>query len=194
MEQQHEKPVLSWIRCRATTWRRCAELAKLITWNITCLSPCSKASIWSTPPEQAPGALRSHADALLAADPEAVAIRQRHAVHYLSLAIKTTRSLTNAQRLSGLDAFEQERSNIRAALGWTLAGRDVELGLQLVAALWRYWDVRGRWREGSYWLDKALSVGDRVAPKLLAEVSSAAGHLAIRRGTWPLPWNATSRR
>ncbi|MBN8999948.1 MAG: tetratricopeptide repeat protein, partial [Rhizobiales bacterium] len=77
-----------------------------------------------------------------------------------------------------LDRLETEHDNIRAALGWAIAGGRAEPALRLAGALWRFWETRGHLREGDRWLAAALALGDDAPAPLRAKALNAAGNLA----------------
>ena len=60
--------------------------------------------------------------------------------------------LTRADQALWLERLDEENDNIRAALTWSIASGEVELGLQLAGALVRFWSTRGLMGEGRRWL------------------------------------------
>ncbi|MFO0869211.1 MAG: protein kinase [Pirellulales bacterium] len=52
-----------------------------------------------------------------------------------------------------------------------------ELGLRLSAALWWYWELRGRYEEGLHWLTEFLQAAPAADPRLRADALNAAGNL-----------------
>src|SRR5439155_15183250 len=75
------------------------------------------------------------------------AVRGRHRDYYLGLAEEAEPYLTGAAQVTWLRQLEQEHGNLRAALEWSVAGREAEPALRLVGALWRFWHVGGYFRE-----------------------------------------------
>jgi predicted ATPase/class 3 adenylate cyclase/DNA-binding XRE family transcriptional regulator len=119
--------------------------------------------------------IREYAVERLEASGEAVALRRRHAEHFLRLAQTADTQLQRAGQGAWLDRLEAEHDNLRAALAWALGGRDIELGCRLVVALAGivqyapgFWMARGYWSEGYQWLDLAVSKSSGVAPTLRA--------------------------
>ncbi|MDE3231348.1 MAG: tetratricopeptide repeat protein, partial [Chloroflexota bacterium] len=100
---------------------------------------------------------------------EAEALRRSHAAYSLALAERAEPTLTGPEQGVWLERLEREHDNLRAALTWALgthlgaqfgAGEiapNLETGLRLVAALHRFWFVRGHLREGRAWVDTLLA-------------------------------------
>lgn len=64
-----------------------------------------------------------------------------------------------------LERLETEHDNLRAVLAWSQSEQgSAELGLQLAAAMLRYWFERGLWSEWRGWLEGAL-VGAETLPR-----------------------------
>ena len=109
-------------------------------------------------------------------------LRRRHAERYLELVVAAEPELTRANQALWLDRLDEENDNIRAALAWTIASGEIELGLQLAGALVRFWSTRGLMGEGRRWLGEALAVSEGVAPATLAKAHFAAGYAALGEG------------
>jgi predicted ATPase/class 3 adenylate cyclase len=80
--------------------------------------------------------IREYALERLEASGEADALRRRHAAHYLAVAERTPPGKAAA-------SLEREHPNLRAALRWAKASRQIDLSLGLSAALWQFWHARG---------------------------------------------------
>jgi predicted ATPase/DNA-binding SARP family transcriptional activator len=105
---------------------------------------------------------------------------RRHREWYLELAENDPTPPGDLPATDRLRHLELERDNLRTALATALA-EDPAAGLRLVAALWRFWLMRGYLSEGYRWLAAALD----AAP----EPSAARGRallatclIALRRG------------
>jgi len=112
--------------------------------------------------------IREYALERLAASGEADAIRQQHAAYYLALAEAAAPQFQGAEQTAWLARLTVEHANLRAALAWSLGGRDAEVGGQLAGALWWFWFVRGQQREERGWVAGTLERRGEVAA-LLAE-------------------------
>jgi len=96
-----------------------------------------------------------------------VAARDAHARHALALARRALSSLGGPDDLEAIAAIERDDPDLRAALEWLVepAARErARLGLELAAVLGRFWWLRGRIREGSAWLERALALAPEADP------------------------------
>jgi len=100
-----------------------------------------------------------YAAELLAGDPDADRVRERHAVWCLKLVEEHAPRLVTAQRAASLSQLESEMDSIRAALSWAIHTQRGELAVTLAGALGPYWWRGHRDDEGRGWLDAALQVG-----------------------------------
>jgi predicted ATPase/transcriptional regulator with XRE-family HTH domain len=86
----------------------------------------------------------------------------QHLAYYFSLAHDAHKGFRSSQSSEWLRLIEQEHNNIRAALEWafmpTASSERVEEGLNLAAAIDRYWAARGHIHEGIDWLERGLQV------------------------------------
>jgi predicted ATPase len=126
--------------------------------------------------------LYQYAREKLAARPEVHARAQRkHAVYFLALAEEAALELSGAEQKLWLERLEEEHNNLRAALGWAEA-HDLELGLRLAGALWRFWRMRGHLSEGRRWLAALLEASPATPTGARAEALRGAGVLAFHQG------------
>ncbi|HEX2980333.1 MAG TPA: tetratricopeptide repeat protein [Anaerolineaceae bacterium] len=116
--------------------------------------------------------------------------RELHALFFLNLAERARSELKGPNQSAWLERLAAETGNFRAALQWSLDGKHAELGLQLVAALWRYWYIRGDLIEGRHWLQAFLSqpgTDQSSSPSpFRAEALKGAGTLARNQGDFLL--------
>jgi non-specific serine/threonine protein kinase len=113
---------------------------------------------------------------------EREAMAQAHARYYTALTTEAEPELVRGQQAVWLNRLEQERDNVRAALRWSLQeGGDRALGVQMAAALWRFWYTRGRFSEGRRWLELALVWAEATTVER-ARVLIAAGIFAFAQG------------
>jgi non-specific serine/threonine protein kinase len=98
----------------------------------------------------------------LAAPGEAATIGRQHASYYLVMAEEAEGELTGPRQSTWLERLEQEHDNLRTALRWARETGEVEAGLRLSRALWRFWWVRGHLTEGRRWLDEVLEAAGSV--------------------------------
>jgi predicted ATPase/DNA-binding CsgD family transcriptional regulator len=123
--------------------------------------------------------VRQCGDAELVARGEGDLLRRRHAEYYLEVARRSDAALRGHQRALALRRLEQEEANLVSALEWARRQR-WDLGLQLGAALARFWELRGRVNDGRARLEDLLT-SDTPNRRLRATVLSRAGRLAWRQ-------------
>ena len=109
--------------------------------------------------------------------------RLRHAEHYLALAERAEPELLGADQGEWFGRLRTEIGNLRAALSWSLepgdeGGERARLGLRLVAALGRFWDVQGL-EEGKGWLEVALERDAGRYPAVRAKALSGLGWILL---------------
>jgi hypothetical protein len=124
--------------------------------------------------------IREYALEQLAQDKKAEAIKRRHAEYFLRLA----ESEPVPEQAAWLAQIDEERDNLRGALSWCLDAGEAGLGLQLAAALWEFWWIRGYLAEGRRWLDATLAGGAEEPAELRARALHAAAGLATRQGDY----------
>jgi len=136
--------------------------------------------------------IREYALERLAVHRKVEKLQRRHAQYFLALAEKAELELKGKFQEDWLKRLEAEHSNLRAALQWCLNHPDhhqeVELGLRLVGALWRFWYARGNLVEGPCWLQKILSLPrvPDIDEVLRAKALHGAGVLARNQGDFDL--------
>lgn len=111
--------------------------------------------------------------------------KQRHRDYFLELARAEKPKLLTARQRESLECLERDHGNLRAAVEWSSRTRDVAHALELGAALWRFWEIRGYLNEGRQRLGRLLQLPSTEHPELYAEVVSGAGLLAYRQGDHP---------
>jgi predicted ATPase/DNA-binding CsgD family transcriptional regulator len=110
---------------------------------------------------------------------EETEIRSAHADLYLHMAEEAAFAFRFGSDTALLDRVEVEHDNLRSALRWSLDQGDVARAVRLVAALGRFWLVRGHLSEGRAWIDAALALDCGAAPsEARARALCAAGLLA----------------
>lgn len=101
-----------------------------------------------------------------------------HAAYYLWLAEEAEPHLISAGQVQWLERLELEHENVRAALSWLLEHDEHEKALRLASALWRYWIMRGHFREARSALESALAGSPGGATPVRAKALNAAGIIA----------------
>ncbi len=119
--------------------------------------------------------------------------RSRHLDYFVNLSETAEPGLRRADQVVWLARLETEHDNLRAALKWSLHSQNTEAGLRLSGSLWRFWYVRGYWREGRDWLRRALSetVGEAETEsgrRMRATALAGLGWLADEDGSETAPY------
>jgi predicted ATPase len=105
-----------------------------------------------------------------------------HAAFFLSLAERAAPELLKSNQSSSLDKLQIEVDNLRAALRWSVQTANADVGLRLMAALWRFAEIRGYLTEGRDRAADVLSIpGVEQFPQYRSRVMSGAGMLAYRQ-------------
>ena len=115
---------------------------------------------------------------------EAEVVRRRHRDWYLGLTERAEPELVGAEQAAWLDRLEMEHDNLRAALMWSMESGEMEAALRLVGAAWRFWSVRGHFKEGNRWLEAVLKRSKNASKAFRAKALNAAGYLATSRGDY----------
>jgi predicted ATPase len=103
-------------------------------------------------------------------------VRKRHAEYAI------VRATSDQMIHEWLPRIERDYADYQAALGWLAASGSPALLLRLVSRLGRFWDGRGRLREGRHWLELALERGPAEPTPEGAEALSRLGHIAWQQG------------
>src|SRR6185437_5214676 len=122
----------------------------------------------------------------LEASGEAAAVRRAHARVFTELAEQAEPELRGPAQVAWQRVVERDLDNMRATLGWARASSEIELGLRLATALWRFWFEGGYLSEGQQWIEALLALADPAGPGLpiwlQARAAATIGALAaIRR-------------
>lgn len=94
---------------------------------------------------------------------EAQSASRQHAAVMLHLAESVELDLFAGPPMTWLRAISAEQENIRAAVEWSVADNDAELGLRLVGALWGWYHSAALWREGHQWAERVLALPEAAA-------------------------------
>ncbi|GCE23982.1 LuxR C-terminal-related transcriptional regulator [Dictyobacter kobayashii] len=131
--------------------------------------------------------VREYGQDCLVAAGEADSAYQAHALHYLAQAELAKPQLRQATQAEWLNRLEQDYDNLRAALRWLLEQHNPashEQALRFCSALWRYWLIRNRQREGYQLAEQALEqgAGTEIAVAIQAHACFACATLADSQG------------
>ena len=114
--------------------------------------------------------IREYASERLNEDPDAEALRVRHAGRILRVAEEA-----KARHREGFDVLQAEHDNARAALDFLVEAGEAEQALRLALAYGDYWFVRGHIGEGRRRLEAVLAMSEEtpVEPRLGALTRAA---------------------
>jgi len=109
---------------------------------------------------------------------------ERHRDWYLDFVRSSAPAFFRGPELAAvLDRLEAEHDNVRAALAWSLNEEGGgHAALELVAGVWRFWEIRGYVTEGRQWVERALAASPTDLSRARADVLTAAGILAAGQG------------
>lgn len=128
--------------------------------------------------------IRAYADEQLALAGEAETVQARHLQICLELAREAEQQVYGPDQMSWLEYLEDELPNLRAALEWAFSNPPTEVrvaeGLQIVCALYRFWQGRGYLSEGRAWLERGLSFP--VSAAVRAQALNGLGWLMHQLG------------
>ena len=126
--------------------------------------------------------IREYARERLAESGEESATRRAHAAYCLVLAEEGNPELTAEARDLWLTRCELEIDNFRSALDWLFAERDLNWGLRLCMALFRFWDMREHLTEGRTRLEAVLTLAGEEYSKQRAKLCIFLGALSTAQG------------
>ena len=126
--------------------------------------------------------IREYASERLIASGEERATRRAHAAYCLVLAEEGNPELGTSDRTRWLALCDAEVDNFRSALDWLFQTRDLDWGVRLCAALFRFWDTREHLVEARARLETVLGLAGDERPNDRARLSFFIGALAAGGG------------
>jgi predicted ATPase/DNA-binding winged helix-turn-helix (wHTH) protein len=129
--------------------------------------------------------IREYALERLANSGEQSTIQRAHAAYCLVLAEEGNPELSPADRYRWLAQCDLEIDNFRFSLDWLFENRDLEWGLRLCVALFRFWDMREHLTEGRARLEAILRLAGTQPTKERGRVLHFLGALATAQGDFP---------
>ena len=125
--------------------------------------------------------IREFAGERLDEQPDAEEIGRRHTGFFLDRAERAEPELTGPDQARWLDALEADHDNLRAAIAWA-AEHDLDVGLRMGGALWRFWQFRGHLREAAERLEGLLERSGPWDPQARAKALEGAGGVTYWMG------------
>lgn len=120
----------------------------------------------------------------LRANGELAMMQQSHAEYFVDWAEQAESQLNGPDQVVWLAQLERESDNLRTALTWLLATRQLTVAARLACALGAFWQRHGHYSEGRRWLQQILEQvsPDDLPDTLRARTLQAAASLAHRQG------------
>jgi predicted ATPase len=109
--------------------------------------------------------------------------RQGHLTYFIELAELGDREVRGPSAVEWTGRIEREHNNFRAALEWSMANRDTESALRLLAALGWFWQLAGHFGEARNWLDEVRRLpGVDDHPAIYARILNHIGRVSWTQG------------
>lgn len=129
-----------------------------------------------------PGMVRRHVRAALERDGRLAELERLQLDWCLEITSGAEDALVTGPGQAGwLDRLEREHANLCAALDFALRERDAPAAAKLASSMWRFWELRGRLREGRGRLEKVLAVTPEAC-ELRSHLLDGLGMIAWRQG------------
>ena len=127
--------------------------------------------------------IREYAIERLDASHEANEIHRRHAMAYLGLIEGGAAEISGQSGPQLLRRLDRDHDNLRVALEWAIAHEEAAVALRMIAAMWRFWQIRGHLFEAQERIARALEMAGVAyeLPIIRAQALGAAGSIAY----WP---------
>jgi predicted ATPase/DNA-binding CsgD family transcriptional regulator/DNA-binding XRE family transcriptional regulator len=111
--------------------------------------------------------------------------RRRHAQHFAAIAAGSELGLGGADAADWAIRLEAAVADLHTALYWAAEHVEINLGLDISAALWRWWLVRGRLAVGRNWLARFLELAGPRDDERVGRARCSAAVLAVENGDYP---------
>ena len=135
-----------------------------------------------------PEPVRQYAQEALVASGEAETVAQRHAVHFTELSEVIEKEAIGVRQAELFERLEMDRANFHVALMWAKRTREEgagEIGHRLIAALWKFWMVKGGLRAAEEIAAQILSAIQKRKPSPhRLKALNGAGNMAFLLGDY----------
>jgi predicted ATPase/DNA-binding CsgD family transcriptional regulator len=128
--------------------------------------------------------MRAFAAARLDDSGDASPVRRRHAEHFAALARASESGLTGPDSADWTARLDAAAPDLDVALLWAAEHPESPAGLDMSAALWRWWLASGRVAAGRAWLARLLPDGQSARDELTGRAFCAAAVLAVENGDY----------
>lgn len=109
---------------------------------------------------------------------EGAAIEARFAAVYATIAESAGPAILSQTGEATIHRLDRDDRNMRAAIDWSIANDQPDFGLRILGSIWRWFQQRGRLREGRGLLATLLGQIPTGDPRVRLTALSAAGGLA----------------
>ena len=130
--------------------------------------------------------IREYALECLRASGEERKVRRAHAAYCLVLAEEGNPELNAVDRAAWLIRCDSEIDNFRSALDWLFQNRELEWGLRLSIALFRFWDMREHLSEGRARLEAVVELAGDNYTRERAQIWTFLGALTTTQGEFAI--------
>jgi len=110
-------------------------------------------------------------------------LRNRHRDWFQSLVERA--DPRESADMAWLNLIESEYDNLRAALVWSQATQEFEIGARIAFALTGFWEIRGYLQEGRKWLESGLAQRESLSKTVLAHTLFITRRFALKLGDSP---------
>jgi predicted ATPase/DNA-binding NarL/FixJ family response regulator/DNA-binding XRE family transcriptional regulator len=128
--------------------------------------------------------MRSFAAARLQESGHAAAAHRAHAQHFAALGRDSEQGLAGPEAEQWAGRLDAAAADLELALQWAQETGEQDFGLDLAAALWRWWLSRGRVGVGRAWLGRFLDGTGRRRDELTGRALCSAAVLAAENGDY----------
>jgi predicted ATPase/DNA-binding CsgD family transcriptional regulator/DNA-binding XRE family transcriptional regulator len=128
--------------------------------------------------------MRAFASARLDEQGDGPDIRRRHALHFAELARGSENGLAGREVARWKPRIEAAVADLPVALRWAQESGDIDLGLDMSAALWRWWLTSGQLVAGREWLATFLDLAGSRRDERAGSALCAAAILAAENGDY----------
>lgn len=128
--------------------------------------------------------IRQYGEEKLRESDESKTLHLKHLNYYLKISEKAEPELTGPKTKIWFKRFDNEHSNIQAALSFSAAEKFFEEGNKILCSLGKYWEMRGFTSECKTWLERLMVNPENISPSTFAKSNKLAGIINTLRGQY----------
>jgi predicted ATPase/class 3 adenylate cyclase len=121
--------------------------------------------------------------ALVARSGETVAL-ERLAEVFLPVVEEAALEILTSRQGYWLHRLTEDQDNLRTALDHAIESGEGTASCRFVAAMWRFWQIKGQLSEALRYIESALAISDEVDPVIRARALTALGGVLYWAGDW----------